>query len=308
MLARQFEKGPDRLDQAELANDDKVRTETVQQSNGKVLFMERQPHPTRKKQHDDVKEKYDQAQSDGRYEEGMARMALYHRHCQDPVIFQALGDVGGKSLLDLACGEGFYTRRFRAECEANPVMGIDLSSKQIERAQEIERQQPLGIDYRVGDATALELDRIFDVATAIHLLHYLENGAEIESTLRGVYDLLGEEGYFVTMIANPDFDLEKHDPSNSKEKFGYYFSLAESGNGGLMRFHPGGFEKERELTIEFRRWKQDFIDDIAETVGFTPEWHDPFISAEGLDTYGATFFENYLVNPQSKLLRLTKST
>jgi SAM-dependent methyltransferase len=208
--------------------------------------------------------------------------------------------------VDLACGDGFYTRRFRAEYGADPVMGIDLSPKQIERAQAIEQRQPLGIEYRVGDVTKLELDQRFDVATAIHLLHYLQSAAEIESTLRTIYDLLRDGGYFVTMIANPEFDLKKHDASDSKTKFGYYFSAAEPGNGGLLRFHPGGFEKERELTLELRRWERGFIDRIAVGVGFTSEWHEPFISAEGLDTYGAAFFENYLANPQSKLLRLAK--
>ena len=187
--------------------------------------MDRQTPRTRQDQHRVVKEQYDEVQSDGRYEEGMARMAVYHRHCQDPVIFRALGDVRGKSLLDLACGDGFYTRRFRAECGADPVVGVDLSPKQIERAQAIEQREPLGIEYRVGDVIGLELDRRFDVATAIHLLHYLENAAEIESALRRIFDLLGEGGHFVTMIANPEFDLDKHDASDSKTKFGYYFSL-----------------------------------------------------------------------------------
>ena len=50
--------------------------------------------------HDQIKDQYDGVQAEGLYEEGMARMALYHRHCQDLVIFRALGDVGGKSLLD----------------------------------------------------------------------------------------------------------------------------------------------------------------------------------------------------------------
>ena len=163
--------------------------------------MKRQPDHSRKERHAVVKQKYDDVQSDGRYEEGMARMALYHHHCQDPVIFRALGDVRGKSLLDLACGDGFYTRRFRTECGADPVMGIDLSSKQIERAEAIEQQEPLGIDYRVGDVMELRLDRRFDVATAIHLLHYLENAGEIASTLSRIYDLLDDRGYFVTMIA-----------------------------------------------------------------------------------------------------------
>jgi ubiquinone/menaquinone biosynthesis C-methylase UbiE len=269
--------------------------------------MKRRTGRSRKAQHAIVKDQYDEVQSDGRFEEGMARMAVYHRHCQDPVVFRVLGNVHGKSLLDLACGDGFYTRRFRAECGANPVMGIDLSPKQIERAQMIEREKPLGIEYRVGDVTALELNRRFDVITAIHLLHYLENEAEIASTLRSIYGLLGDRDRFVTMIANPEFDLDKHDASDSKTKFGYYFSLAEPGNGGLMRFHPGGFEKDRELTVEFRRWERHFLDSVAVNVGFTPQWHDPFINAEGLETYGVRFFENYLANPQSKLLCLSKN-
>ena len=49
------------------------------------------------------------------------------------------------------------------------------------------------------------------------------------------------------------------------------------------------------------------LPEIQADVGFTPEWHDPFISAEGLETYGVSFFENYLANPQSKLLRLAKT-
>jgi 2-polyprenyl-3-methyl-5-hydroxy-6-metoxy-1,4-benzoquinol methylase len=93
-------------------------------------------------------------------------MALYHHHCQDPVIFRALGDIRGKSLLDLACGDGFYTRRFRTECGANPVIGIDLSPKQIARAEAIELREQLGIEYRVGDVLSLDLNREFDVVTA----------------------------------------------------------------------------------------------------------------------------------------------
>ena len=86
-----------------------------------------------KDQRDVVRETYDEVQSDGRYEEGMARMAVYHHHCQDPVIFRTLGNVRGKSLLDLACGDGFYTRRFRSECGADPVPGY-RSVSQPDRA------------------------------------------------------------------------------------------------------------------------------------------------------------------------------
>lgn len=258
-------------------------------------------------QHRDVREQYDEAQSEGLYEEGMARMALYHTHCQNPVIFRTLGDLRGKSLLDLACGDGFYTRKFR-RAGADPVVGVDLSQAQIREAVAIERRDPLGIEYLVADVVALELEERFEIVTAIHLLHYLEDGGEIEAVLRSIHEALTDDGRFVTMIANPEFDLDRHDPVDSREKFAYYFSLADPGNGGLMRFHPGGFSEEREITVEFQRWHRSFLDDIAADVGFAAAWHDPFISEEGVAEYGAEFFEDYLANPQSILLELTKQS
>lgn len=91
--------------------------------------------------HDGVREQYDETAS--MFEEGMARMALYHRHCQDPVIFRTLGEIRGKSLLDLACGDGFYTQRFRRDCGADPVMGVDLSPMLIRQAEAAEVREPL---------------------------------------------------------------------------------------------------------------------------------------------------------------------
>ena len=142
--------------------------------------------------------------------------------------------------------------------------------------------------------------------TAIHLLHYLESGEEIAGVLGRVHSLLNESGRFITMIANPEFDMDKHDAEDSKKKFAYYFSAADPANGGILTFHPGGFEKEREITIELRRWHRDFVNEIARETGFEPEWRDPFIRDEGLERFGAGFFENYLPNPQSKLSVLSK--
>jgi toxoflavin synthase len=256
--------------------------------------------------HDDIREQYDEVE-ESIFEEAIGRMASYHRHCQDPLIFRTLGNIRGKSLLDLACGNGLYTRRFRSECGADPVIGVDLSPVLVGRAEAEERREPLGIEYRVGDVTTLDLDRRFDVVTAIHLLHYLQSAEEIETALRRIHAMLRPHCRFITMIANPDFDLAEHDAEDSKRKLGYYFSGAQSGNGGVLRFHPGGLEKERELTFELRRWERGFLDDIARRVGFTAAWHHPFISAEGIAEHGVEFFSNYLANPQSVLLELTRA-
>jgi SAM-dependent methyltransferase len=232
-------------------------------------------------------------------------MAPYHHHCQDPVIFKTLGNLQGKSLLDLACGDGFYTRQFR-RAGAGPVTGIDLSPESITRAKAIEAEEILGIEYLAGDVLELELERKYSIVTAIHLLHYLQTEAEIAVVLRAIHGLLDTDGRFITMIANPEFDLKKHDALDSKEKFGYYFSHAEHDNGGILRFHPGGFEKERELTFELRRWKRERLDQIARDSGFISFWHDPFISDQGLEEFGIDHFRNYLANPQSKLVEMSK--
>ena len=187
------------------------------------------------------------------------------------------------------------------------MIGVDLSPQQIAKARRIEEREPLGIEYLPADVVSLELEQRFNLVTAIHLLHYLNDGTEIEAVLRKIHNALEDEGCFVTMVANPEFDLASHDQEDSRTKFAYYFSMAEPGNGGLMRFHPGGFSRNREITVEFHRWHRAFLNDIAVAVGFAPEWHEPFISDEGLEQYGAAFFGNYLANPQSKLLRLAKS-
>ncbi len=134
--------------------------------------------------------------------------------------------LAAKSLLDLACGDGFYTRKFR-RAGADPVVGVDLSPQQIAKARRIEEREPLGIEYLAADVVSLELEQRFDVVTAIHLLHYLEGGPEIEAVLRKIHNALEDDGCFVTMIANPEFELERHDPEDSRTKFAYYFSVAE---------------------------------------------------------------------------------
>ena len=68
-------------------------------------------------------------------------------------LLKLLGGVRGGSVLDLACGEGFYSRLVR-ERGAARVVGVDWSSGMIGLAIAAEKESPLGIEYRIGDAMA----------------------------------------------------------------------------------------------------------------------------------------------------------
>jgi len=69
-------------------------------------------------------------------------------------LMYLIGDLREMAVLDVACGEGFYTRMIR-ERGAARVTGVDLSQGMIDLARSQEARHEIGIDYVVGDAREL---------------------------------------------------------------------------------------------------------------------------------------------------------
>src|SRR5262245_6598559 len=80
-----------------------------------------------------------------------AKLQPWRLHLEVYTFLQLVGDLSGKAVLDLACGEGFYSRILKRHGAAR-VVGVDLSARMIELARAEEAREPLGIEYRVGDA------------------------------------------------------------------------------------------------------------------------------------------------------------
>ena len=85
-----------------------------------------------------------------------------------------LGDISQKSVLDLACGEGFYTRRIKRK-GAGPVVGVDISREMIRLAKQQEQNHPIGVDYVLGDVMTLGSIGKFDLVVAAYLLNYTQD-------------------------------------------------------------------------------------------------------------------------------------
>jgi ubiquinone/menaquinone biosynthesis C-methylase UbiE len=82
-----------------------------------------------------------------------------------------LSRFSGRSdqVLDVGCGTGFLALRF-AEL-GHTVTGIDLSPQMIDRARSKAERAGFKIDFRVGDASALDCDdEIYDVVVARHVV------------------------------------------------------------------------------------------------------------------------------------------
>ena len=105
-------------------------------------------------------------------------------------------------MIDLACGEGHYTRILR-QLGASRIVGVDLSRAMIGLAEAEESRRPLGIEYRVGDVRTLEMSGEFDLAFAAYLLNYAHSAEELTQMCRAVARVLRPGGRFVTANGNP---------------------------------------------------------------------------------------------------------
>lgn len=140
-------------------------------------------------------------------------------------LMQRVGDVTGQAVLDIACGEGHFTRMLR-EAGAARVVGLDISAAMIRLAREQEAAHPLGIDYLVGDARIpADPPQDFDVAVAAYLFVYARDRAELAAMCAGVASRIRPGGRFVTITVNPE--IYHFDPAPDYRRYGFDVRLAE---------------------------------------------------------------------------------
>jgi ubiquinone/menaquinone biosynthesis C-methylase UbiE len=123
----------------------------------------------------------------------------------NPASFDLVGNVRGKKILDLACGEGYNTR-ILAKRGAR-IVGVDFSKKMIEFARQTEKEEKLGIKYYVSDASRLKefQSDCFDIVTCFMALMDIEN---YEEATREVARVMKKTGRFIFSITHPCFEWE----------------------------------------------------------------------------------------------------
>lgn len=131
-----------------------------------------------------------------------AKEQLWRSRIETHSLMQLVGTLAGKKVIDVACGEGFFTRKLR-RAGAAQVVGIDISERMVELARAQEASAPLGIEYLVEDARATGPPQDFDLAVSAWLLVYAHDRAELGSMCRGLARRLKPGGRFVTLTTNP---------------------------------------------------------------------------------------------------------
>ncbi len=128
---------------------------------------------------------------------------LWHRTLIDPPLLRLVGEVNKLRVLDLACGNGYLSRRFARQGAV--VTSVDANAPIIELARARETQEPLGITYHLSDAASLQMleDNTFDLVVCNMALMDIEKAA---GAIEEVSRVLTVGGRFVASMSHPCFD------------------------------------------------------------------------------------------------------
>jgi SAM-dependent methyltransferase len=217
-----------------------------------------------------AKHAYDEIAVD--YQE--SKQLSFREHVEAFTLFKLLGDLGGKRVLDLACGDGHYTRLIK-QAGADDVLGIDISHEMIALALEAEVGQPLGCRYVRADAAKLDFHADFDLVHAAYLFNYARDEEELRRFCRVAFDALKPGARVVGFNDNPHTDPNQA-PSFAPYGFEKRCSAPRrEGDPIIYAIHrPDG--TSFEITNYY--WSPDTYARAFEAAGFADfAWEGPFL-------------------------------
>jgi ubiquinone/menaquinone biosynthesis C-methylase UbiE len=222
-----------------------------------------------------------------------AKQQPWRLHVEHYTLFKLLGDLRGKSVLDLACGEGFYTR-FIKRREAGRVVGVDLSAGMIALARQEEERNSLGIEYLVQDVKELALDETFDIVIAAYLLNYAESAAELSAMCAAISRHLKPGCRFVTVNNHP-----RHEPEYFAATRQYGF--IKTADSELTEGTPVDYVfylDEGSFAITNYHLSVQTHEAALKSAGFRQvRWHEPELSADIADPTERQYWAEFLAHP-----------
>lgn len=137
------------------------------------------------------------------YDELLGKPGTYQEEVILPNLLRIVAPQQGMRLIDIACGQGYFSRAFATEGAS--VLGVDAGSDLVR----IAREAGGGPEYRVGDAADLREipDASFDRAAIVLALQNIEDAA---AAIREAARVLTGEGRLVLVLNHPAFRIPKH--------------------------------------------------------------------------------------------------
>ncbi|MEH2356575.1 class I SAM-dependent methyltransferase [Nostoc sp.] len=206
-----------------------------------------------------------------------------------------IGDVADKSILDLACGEGFFTRLLKQNGAAR-LVGVDISSEMIGLARLEEASVPLGIEYIIGDVMEIGSIGSFDLVVASYLLNYASTKEQLLKMCQAIAIHLKPGGRFVSLNNNLELLPEFYD---KHQKYGIVRKCAQSLKEGTPITLTLSIPDDGEsINIDNYYLSKATYEWALMSAGFKEiHWHHPIVSPKGIEKFGSEFWQDYIDYP-----------
>lgn len=218
------------------------------------------------------------------YDEYVENPESYQSKIIEPNLIRILGDIKGKKILDLGCGQGFFSRAFALQ--GADVTGLDISheliDKAIERSRAVQLSNPIKFVVSSADDLSALSNHSMDIVVSVLAT---QNMKELDKVFTEVRRVLKPQGRFIFVINHPTFRV----PQDSD----WQFDVAQKKQGRIVTrymseatvkidMHPGS--KVKTFTYSFHRPLQVFVKWLAKNnlaICRLEEWISHKVSATG---------------------------
>lgn len=181
----------------------------------------------------------------------------YHEKVIKPNLLRVLGDVKDKRVLDVACGQGFFSRALAAA--GSHVTGVDIAPELIAIAKKL---GPSDIHYIAAPASRMPLpDSSFDAAICVLAL---QNIKDLSGALAQVSRVLQSGAPFVIVLNHPCFRIPRESQWGFDADAGIQFRRVDrylSESSYTIQMHPGS--DPGAVTLSYHRPLQLYMKELA---------------------------------------------
>lgn len=234
---------------------------------------------------------------------------VYKRFVLDPLLFNKLGSLNGKTILELGCGNGYLANKFIDE-DVERLILVDISEHNLDYAsQKVDNPK---VSFLLQDATQKwdVSEGSIDIIYSNMMLNEVE---DIESVMFEAYKSLSSSGQFAFSTTHPAWDLFIYaqqqagvEPRKVKGLGGYF-------RRGYSKFIMGtddrssGHTKKRDEKFEVEHYQRPVSDyfSAVKQAGFNiDEFIEPELTDEILKA--APRFKDYSDRPISMVIICSK--
>jgi SAM-dependent methyltransferase len=183
------------------------------------------------------------------------------------IMLNEHGSLMGKRALDLACGDGRYTRLLH-EHGCSSVTDMDASQRMIDLACRHKKHGDDTIVYLCADCTRLPpvatTEPCFDLVTAVHFLHYARTRDELRGMAQGIFDRLKTGGNFYCINHNVTASNDIMYNNDAHRKYGLVMYVDDMEKPYAFEVKP--FDVDTREAMGFSFANHHLISDVYESV------------------------------------------